>query len=130
MNITTENDSQEFNLDAKTGHYTLSTSEWFGTKNPRYFLIRSELQGNDSTTLFLLGVDGLMISTKYSSVAREDVTKMLYTAATDAITDYIDQNGLIKGQTYYGEFLQDGTFEISVKKPEWEDGNWGQKVNF
>jgi len=120
---------KEFELNTKTRPYILATSEYFGTKNPRYFLIRSELRGDTETTLFLLGVDMLILSTQAVGRPKEDVTKELYSSATKAIKEFIEENGLKEGSTYYGEYLPSGEFKIGLEKPSWEDGNWGQKWN-
>ena len=96
----------------------LATSEWFGCKNPQYFLIRSELRGEKGVTLFLLGVDGYSISTKYIGVSGDDVREKLFVAATNAIAGFLEENNFVEGATYYGEYLSDETFEILKEKPQ------------
>jgi len=121
---------RQFEINTGSKSYMLATSEWFGCKNPQYFLIRSELRGEKGVTLFLLGVDGYSISTKYIGVSGDDVREKLFVAATNAIAGFLEENNFVEGATYYGEYLSDETFEILKEKPEWEDGNWGQKYNF
>ncbi len=54
----------------------------------------------------------------------------IYAAALAAIEDYIRDNEWKQGGIYYGEMLQDGTFDIAgTEKPDWEDGNWGERAN-
>lgn len=124
------NQEKQFKLNAGSKNYILATSEWFNCVNPQYFLIRSELCGGDNTTLFLLGVDGLAISAKYIGVPKEEIKNKLFESATNAIAEFLENNVFIEGSTYYGEFLSNETFEIFKEKPEWENGNWGQKYNF
>jgi len=122
------NQEQEFNIDAKSKHYVLATSEYIGTKNFKY-LIRSELRGNGKVTLFLLGIpDPIVVYAGNTNRAQDSVVKSLYQSAVDSVARFIGENEWVEGATYYGEYLIDGTFEITDKKPQWEDGEWGQKI--
>lgn len=123
------NKQHEIPIDIENEQEMLVTSEYFGTQNPHYFLIRSELRGKKTTTLFLLGVDQIILSVQATQKTKEEITSELYHAATLAIAEFVEQKGIIRGDTYYGEYLQDGTFDIGVEKPVWEDGSWGQKIN-
>lgn len=121
---------KQFNIQIGSQSYRLITSEYFGTANPRYMVIRSELRGEKFATLFVLGIDLMLMSVKYNGIPKEEVTKRLYSAATDSITEYLNTNELVEGTTYYGEYLENESFEIGQEKPDWEDCNWGQKIDF
>jgi hypothetical protein len=121
-------DDKEFEIEVRSKHYILITGEYFGMSDPRYMLIRSELRGDTKSTLFLLGVDLVLVSTKYIGTSNEEVKTKLYQAATESIGSFLEENELIEGSTYYGEYLQDESFEIGTDKPSWENGSWGQKM--
>ncbi len=123
------NKEHEIPLNIKHEQEMLITSEYFGIANPQYFLIHSELRGKGTTTLFLLGVDQILLSVQATQKTKEEITSDLYRASTQSIAEFIEEKGIIRGNTYYGEYLQNGTFEIGAEKPVWEDGNWGQKIN-
>jgi hypothetical protein len=122
------NKEQEFKIDAKSKHYVLATSEYIGTKKFKY-LIRSELRGDGKVTLFLLGIpDPIVVYASNTNRSQDSVVKSLYQSAVDSVAKFISENEWTEGKTYYGEYLIDGSFEISDQKPEWEDGEWGQKI--
>ena len=118
---------QQINLESKS--YMIVTNEYFGTKSPQYMLIRSELRGDGPTTLFLLGADQVMLSIKSSQKSKDEVTSEIYQAVANSIGEFLNNNEWVEGTTYYGTYLEDGTFDIGITKPGWEDGNWGQKID-
>lgn len=122
------NPEKELKINTKSKSYMLATSEYFGCTEPRYFLIRSELRDNDVVMLFLLGVDGLMVSAKYSGINKDEVTKKLYSAATESIGEFLEKNGVKTGDVIYGQYLEDETFELGIENPEWKNESWGQKI--
>lgn len=122
------NQEKELEINTKSKSYMLATSEYFGCTDPRYFLIRSELRDNNIVMLFLLGVDGLMVSAKYLGIKKEEITKKLYSAATESISQYLEKNGVKIGDVIYGQYLEDETFELGIQNPEWKNESWGQKI--
>lgn len=121
-----QENQQTINTENKS--YVLMTSEWFGCKSPRYSLVRTELREEKTEMLFLLGIDGIMISTKYANVPRKDITTKLFGLAVEAINDYLNENGVKKGAVIYGEYRNNETFELGIENPVWKDESWGQKV--
>ncbi len=120
---------KQFELRTKTKRYVLVTSEYMGTKNFK-FLIRSELRGDQGITLFLLGIPNpAIVYALGPHASQEQIMEGLYKSVTVSIADYINNNEWVEGGTYYGELMVGGAFHISPKKPDWEDGNWGQKVD-
>jgi len=121
---------KRFKLKTDTRHYMLVTSEYMGTKDFK-FLIRSELRGDEKTTLFLLGVPNPAVVYAHGSHGTQEQTlTSLYESASNSIAEYINDHEWVEGAIYYGELMVDGIFHIGAEKPDWEDGNWGQKVDF
>jgi len=119
---------KKFKIIVNSKSYTLATDEYIGTKNFKY-LIRTELQGEGKVALFLLGIpDPVILYAANTSREQGSVIKSLYQSAVDSIKNFITNNEWEGDIIYYGEYLVNGTFEISDKKPVWEDGEWGQKI--
>lgn len=120
---------RQFGLKTDTKHYILATSEYMGTKEFK-FLIRSELRSDEKTTLFLLGVPNpAVVYAQGSHGTQEQTLLSLYESASSSIAEFINNQEWVEGGTYYGELMVDGVFHIDTEKPDWEDGNWGQKVD-
>ena len=123
-------EENEFKIIANSKSYILATSEYVGT-NAFKFMIRSELRGENKTTLFLLGIpDPAIVYARSINKSQDETKERLLHQASDSIAKYINENEWAEGAVYYGEYQISGTFEIGANKPKWEDGNWGQKVQF
>jgi len=119
---------QKSEINVKSKNYMLLTSEYIGTKNFKY-MIRAELKSDTGSTLFLLGIpDPITVYASVTNSGQDAVKEKVFLAVNDSIAEYIDKNGFVEGTIYYGEYIVDGSFEISTKKPLWEDGNWGTKI--
>ena len=109
--------------------YILATSEYLGTKELKH-LFRSELRGDDSVTLFLMGVPNpVIIYSLLPDISNANVTDFLLKSITDSIAEFLEENEWVEGSTYYGELMSDGRFHVGSERPRWEDGHWGQLMD-
>ena len=122
------NTEKEFQFKSQSKNYILATDEYIGSKDFKY-MIRSELRDDNKVTLFLMGIpDPAKVYASSANNSQDSIKENLYTAVIDSISKFIGENEWKEGGIYYGEYSIDGSFEIGAKKPEWEDGNWGQKI--
>ena len=120
---------KKFTIKEGAQDYILVTSEYMGTSTDFKYMIRSELRSDKGTTLFLMGIPNpAVLYANAVDISPDGITQKLYDSVVESIGKFLNEEDWTEGKTYYGEYMVDGSFEISDKKPTWEDGQWGQKI--
>lgn len=122
-------DNHREGIQIGSASLTLITSEFLSSSNPRYKLVRAQLLKGEEMITCLFGIDLVYLTVQHNQRAQEETAQLLRENIGDALVQLVLKDGFIANRLYYGTHLQDGSFEISTEKPDWEDGHWGTKIH-